>query len=786
MKPFNLVSSLAIVSFAMTASAAQAQSNGGTPNASTDPQEIIVTAQRREQNVRDVPMSIDVVGEEKIRDQGIEDVQRLAESLPSLVVGGQDSTLGGLNLTIRGVGSSSGDPAVGFYVDDVYIPNPGGFVSQFIDVARVEVLNGPQGTLFGRNTTGGVVHFITQQPGPDFKAQAYFETGWYDSLSFSSVPIIKAGVSVNVPITDSLSARASISHVSQSNYTFNLERKQPEPNQNAVTLRGGISFHPTDRFEIILNADYINDPNHNSFLFKNRVTPGSSIAFVYDLISDIGAEQDPFRVRSDLRPVTNYKELGLRAKLTYRLTDGLQFRSITGYRELNANRAMDLDVTQAPILYNKSQQDDQSFSQEMQLVYESDRLNAIGGLYYFDRDYQQNAQSFSSLPFFFLNSCNSSNEPPPTLAPLCPTLTSVATVFIPAITGRQPVLADFLAGGLFETLTGVSASTASPVTTIARALNLKSYAAYAQASYALTDRLTLTAGGRYTLDKKSITSLHTTAGTGAAPISLDESFSSFTPKLALEFRPNADTLTFASITKGFKSGDLNLFANLLAGENPRVNPETIWSYEAGFRTSLADRKITLDASAFYYDYSDYQLNVQFAEGVRLFNLDKVQIYGFEFKPVFRPVPRLMLGASATYLHTEVRRSSRSFLNPFDVAAGPINPVGLGLPQSPNWKANAFINYVQPIGASSLSFGLDATHSGKFNNDLFGSFPNDSYTIVNGNVRLTTLRDHLSVNLFARNIFNKVYTTSSLFSDAVGELYFYAPPRTIGLQLSFKY
>lgn len=786
MKPFNLVSSLAIVSFAMTAGTAQAQSNDGTPNASTDPQDIIVTAQRREQNVRDVPMSIDVVSEEKIRDQGIEDVQRLAESLPSLVVGGQDTTLGGLNLTIRGVGSNSGDPAVGFYVDDVYIPNPGGFVSQFIDVDRVEVLNGPQGTLFGRNTTGGVVHFITQQPGPDFKAQAYFETGWYDSLSFSSVPIIKAGASVNVPITDSLSARASIAHVRQSNYTFNLERKRPEPNQNAVTLRGGISFHPTDRFEIILNADYIDDPNHNSFLFKNRVTPGSSIAFVYDLISDIGAEQDPFRVRSDLRSVTNYEELGLRAKLTYRLTDGLQFRSITGYRELNANRAMDLDVTQAPILYNKSQQDDQSISQEMQLVYESGRLNAIGGLYYFDRDYQQNAQSFSSLPFFYLNSCNSSNEPPPTLAPLCPTLTSVATVFIPAITGRQPVLADFLAGGLFETLTGVSASTVNPVTTVARAFNVKSYAAYAQASYALTNQLTLTAGGRYTLDKKSIAAFNTTIGTGATTISLDENFSSFTPKLALEFRPNAHTLTFASITKGFKSGDLNLFANLLAGENPRVNPETIWSYEAGFRTSLADRKITLDASAFYYDYSDYQLNVQFAEGVRLFNLDKVQIYGFEFKPVFRPVPRLRLGASATYLHTEVRRSSRSFLNPFDVAAGPVNPVGLGLPQSPNWKANAFINYVQPIGASSLSFGLDATHSGKFNNDLFGSFPNDSYTIVNGNVRLTTLRDHISVNLFARNILNKVYTTSSLFSDAVGELFFYAPPRTVGLQLSFKY
>src|SRR3546814_9046544 len=117
---------------------------------------IIVTAQRREQNVRDVPMSIDVLGGEKLVNQGIEDVQRLAESLPSLVVGGQGGTFGGVNLTIRGVGSSAGDPAVGYYVDDIYIANPGGFVSQFIDVERVEVLTGPQGTLFGRNTTGEI------------------------------------------------------------------------------------------------------------------------------------------------------------------------------------------------------------------------------------------------------------------------------------------------------------------------------------------------------------------------------------------------------------------------------------------------------------------------------------------------------------------------------------------------------------------------------------------------------------------------------------------------------
>src|SRR3546814_17442060 len=137
-------------------------------------------------------MSIDVIGGEKLVNQGIEDVQRLAESLPSLVVGDQDGTFGGVNLSIRGVGSNSGEPAVGYYVDEIYIANPGGFVSQFIDVDRVEVLNGPQGTLFGRNTTGGVVNFLTKRPSTEFEAEAYFETVRYASLKFPTVPVLRS------------------------------------------------------------------------------------------------------------------------------------------------------------------------------------------------------------------------------------------------------------------------------------------------------------------------------------------------------------------------------------------------------------------------------------------------------------------------------------------------------------------------------------------------------------------------------------------------------------------
>src|SRR5688572_24082961 len=142
-------------------------------------EEVVVSAQRRDQNLMDVPIAINAVSGDQIQFEGIEDVQRLAEEIPALVVGGQSSTFGTVSLSIRGLGSTSGDPAVGYYIDEVYQASASGFVTQFIDVERVEVLKGPQGTLWGRNTTAGAVHYITKKPqAATFEAEAYAEVGF--------------------------------------------------------------------------------------------------------------------------------------------------------------------------------------------------------------------------------------------------------------------------------------------------------------------------------------------------------------------------------------------------------------------------------------------------------------------------------------------------------------------------------------------------------------------------------------------------------------------------------
>jgi iron complex outermembrane receptor protein len=765
---------LASTIIAVSATAALAQD-------ASEVSEVLVTAQRREQSVRDVPIAISVVTGDNIRTQGIEDVQRLAESIPSLVVSGQGQTFGGLSLSLRGIGTQTGDPAVGFYIDEVYVGNASGFVSQFLDTARVEVLKGPQGTLWGRNTTAGAIHVVTKQPTKDFSLEAFGELGIYDSLDAGDLPIRKFGVSLNTPLGEHAAVRLSYSRVEQDNYIKNLESSSTEANQDASSFRAAIRFDPTDNFDITFAADYIDDPHHNSMLFKNTAFPGSSIDYVNNLLSDVGPEKDTFRVRSDIHPEADYEEWGARITANLRLNDQWKLRSITGWRGLKLDRLADLDVTQATIVHNASQQDDKWWSQEVQAIYEGERLSLVGGVYFYGDKQTQDAQTYANTAFFLLTSCHGSNPPSAGIAGFCPVIDFV-TGLMPTILGRPLKLSDFQSGGLFGTLTGINVSTTTPVTLVTRNFETKSQAAYIQGSYKVTDAVTLTAGVRYTRDSKD-----NVAATNGVPVALDQSFDDVTPKVAVEWRPNDASLFYASVTRGFKSGDLNLFAGgTVPGETRVVDPETVWAYEAGGKILTANRNLFLEGAVFYYDYAHYQLSVQFPEGPRVFNLDKVSVMGAEFGPVWTPAPGWRVGGAATYLKTNVEEAKRLAINPFELAAGPQSLAGHELPAAPEWKVNAYVNYSFPVGAAGkVDLGVDAQYSASWFTDVFGSLPTSGYTVFNANARFTSESGRWWTNVYVRNIGNEEYQTSNFFTDSIGLLQYYAPPRTIGIQLGFK-
>jgi len=764
-------------------------------------EEVMVTAQRREQNLMDVPIAITAVGGDQILFEGIADVQRLAEEVPALVVGNQSSTFGSVNLSIRGLGSASGDPAVGFYIDEIYQASSSGFVSQFIDVERVEVLKGPQGTLWGRNTTAGAVHYVTKSPVvKEFNASAYAEVGFYDSLDFSDYPIRKLGGAVNIPMGETFAIRISAVKVEEDNFTYNTALGGTQKNQDATSGRVDFLWAPTDQFSAKFGVSYIDDNYRNAFTTKtNPYFEGSAIAYMLDLVTDVTVEEDTWRVNANNPPIAEFKEAGYRLGLDLEANDTITLRSISAYKTQDNDRYADLDATLFTLVHNRTDVEHDWWSQELQMLYDTDTFHGIVGLYYFDEDRSQYANTTANFAEYLPSACNNGNTASnPTFAGLCPVVNSFILPFMSIFNGGQPfVYDDFQPGGLWDTTLaalglgafGINAGLV-PVSGAGQLSDNNSFAVYAQGSAEVFENVSLTAGIRYTKDSKDITSLSWTSTGGFVPNPLasgpvdDEKV---TPKLGLEWRPNENALYYASYTQGFKSGALNIYAGVVPGEVPTIDPETISAYELGIKQAFADGLFILDAAAYYYDYSDYQLSIQFLDGPRLTNIPKVSVNGLEAAVQFHPLEALTIGASFNYVDSEID-SDLVVQDPFDLSQPPSNVKGQPLPRSPEFKSSLTADYTffGLPGGSSVVMGAAWNYSDEFNHDLHGTFTGGSYSLLNANARWLSGGGNWWVNLYGRNLTNEEYQTLSVFADSIGEVQFFNPPRTIGLQVGYNF
>lgn len=764
--------------------------------------EMVVTAQRREQNLMDVPLAIDAIGGDQIQFEGIEDVQRLAEELPSLVVGGQSSTSGGVAISVRGIGSVSGDPAVGFYIDEVYQASSSGFVTQFLDVERVEVLKGPQGTLWGRNTTGGAVHYVTKSPEiGTTKGNLYGEVGFYDSLDTDDFPITKFGGAINVALGEDAALRVSAAKVNQDNYTFNTALGGTQKNQDATTLRGDILWEPSDDFTLKLGVTHIDDPFHNAFTTKaDPFFPGSATEFLLNLISDVDVESDTFRVSANAAPEADFKETGVRLGMDYNLNENVILRSITAYKTLDSVRSADLDATRFTLTHNGNETEHDWWSQEVQVLYDNDKVNAIGGLYYFSEDRATRTQTTANLAPFLITSCNNGNTTAnPNNAALCPIINGFILPSLPLFNGGQPlVLADLQPGGLWDTTVnglGLGAfglnATDGIVSGSGSDTETDSFAIYGQASYNLSDTVSATVGARWTQDERDIAGVSFDTVTGnfvpnpqATGKVKDDAF---TPKVGLEYRPNDDALYYASYTRGYKAGDINTFAGNVPNAVFDINPETMNAFEAGFKGAFNDGQISLDGAAFFYDYSDYQFQVQFVDGPQLQNIDDVEVLGAEAAIRIHATDNFNINASGSYVDSQIK-SDLNIVDPINLLAGASNVRGASLPRVPDFKATIGADYTVENIFSSASLNLAASmnYSDEFNHDLFGTFTGGGYTTFNANARLLGGEGDWWLNVYARNITNEEYQTLSIFTDFTGELQFFAPPRTVGLQVGYNF
>ncbi len=530
---------------------------------------IIVTARRRDERITDVPISITAIGGEKLSKSGTLELTEIGQEVPNLTLEVSRGTNTTLTAFIRGVGQQ--DPVAGFeagvglYVDDVYLNRPQAAVLDIYDVERIEVLRGPQGTLYGRNTIGGAIKYVTARLPDETLLKIRGTYGSYDQADLI--------VTASTPLTDSLRVGASGARLSRGGFGDNLNLSGVENyNKDVWAARGTVEFDNGPLF-IRLSGDYVKD--NSEARQGTRLIPG--------LFSGAPVLDDVYDTRAGLDIVDQQVEAyGGALNIALELSDTITLKSITGYREDSSTTPIDFDSLPAADLDVPAIYENEQFSQELQLLYESDRLNGVIGVYYLD------ASAFTAFDVALFNT------------------------------------------GALINLPGLNAQTLGDVDT-------ETWSIFGDFTYDITERLSISLGGRYTSDKRTSRVLRTTFIGGfsdlfgpstAVPIAVtsdfdgSETFKEFTPRASLSFRPDDNHNIYFTYSRGFKGGGFDPRGQTSAApdldgdgdvdfddqfEFLRFAPETVNSYELGWKASLLDNRLNIGLAIFKGDYDDVQI-----------------------------------------------------------------------------------------------------------------------------------------------------------------------------------
>lgn len=716
---------ITIVSFAGVASAQVAEPAAtNTPASETlELEEIVVTAQKRSERLLDVPMSVSVTSGEQLLSAGISSTGDLQQISPGLV-----TVNNGLSFTpaIRGissVGTSPGDETnVSLYLDDVYMGAPLAGLFDLKDIQRVEVLKGPQGTLFGRNATGGAVRIVTLAP--SFTPRAEVSAGY--GFKFKET---KVGAYATGPLADNVAGSLNLYYTDNDGYI-----KGVGPNagkrygvNETFSARGKLLFNLTPDLDVTIAADYSN--RHDNAIFSlapnnrqngNRGNPAAIIA-------------GPFEYAGSTQPIVDVEGGGGSIDANWQANDDLLIRSITAYRTVDGYYQTDTDRTNLSIGALVLPQYQDTFSQEFNFSGPAeDRWNWIGGLYYY--------HSKAGNPFFASYSGNA------------PTGTIVANY-------RNKVITE-------------------------------SYAAFGELTWNATDRLHLTAGGRYTSESKDFTFADIVRAAGLRTGAADETWNSPTYRLVARYDLADDWNIYASIGNGFKSGVFN------AGSLPAipVEPEKIDAIEVGLKGRVGG--VTLTGAVFSYDYSNIQVQGQtFIAGgawvITLSNAAEAKVQGFELGASGNLTDKLSfdVGLSALPKAKYQRFTGAQVFIP-NATGGttstvPYDASGSRIIRAPEVQANARLTYTETVAQGQLDTSLSYSYNDGFYWQPGNFSPEGSYSLLNGRIAWTDPAGRMTYALWVNNLLNSKYSIYTA-STGIGISEALAKPRLIGVDVTARF
>lgn len=737
-------------------------------------EEVIVTAQRRAENLQSVPVTVSAFTANQLEARQVASTIDLVRTIPNLV--GHNNTGTGTANTyfLRGLGSTEQiatlDPAVSTYVDDVIIPRQNVNNYGLFDVERVEVLRGPQGTTFGRNSTGGAINVITRKPGTELGGYVVGGLGSFDKRQVRA--------SVDLPVSDKLLTKLSGFYDKDKGWLKNLSNGDRFNGSENLGLRGAVRYLPTDDITWDVSAEYLQseglylrsilgDREHTRTQVR---TGGATESVLLDGLNNRGQ-----------RNKTNSSAIS--SNIEWR-TGGITFNAITGLRTVAQKFVIDFSLPTAaanPLPFVLTNDGDYTvFTQEIKASGEAGKLKYVAGLFYFREE--NTTETGQILP----------------------------------IPGINPISCS---RGLFGD--GQMVCNGAPGYSSSRHIdnNTTSYAIYGQGDYAFTDQLSLQAGLRYTHEKKTVDLKPTpqggmtSANLRAVGIATTLSSEILTPRVALNFKPNDDTLMFVSATRGFKAGGWNSRTAYRPQEFRPLQPETTWSYEAGVKSDLLANRLRINATAFYAQTDNLQLSYTTPgplPGSTLSTQDNagdITVKGVEFEIFAKPIQNLDLFASAGFQkghYTRVNAAANSFC--------PAGTVNLALPSG--CTAGTFINAIDktddlsrfpkrtlvaggtwtiPVAALGGSFKLsgEANYNGGYWTTASNAAPSTrtpaalnsyaaKYTLINVSLGYVSEDGSWKAVLDCKNCGDKEYITA-VFNGA-----FYGDPRRYNFTVTRKF
>ena len=746
-----LVSSISIASMSNLASAEDELSSLAL-------EEVVVTATKRATKLQDTALAISALTGESLEVQPLADAMDIGARVPSVVL---TQRVGQLQTTIRGVGitdlSLGADPRVAFYTDGVYVARGAAQMGLVYDVERVEVVSGPQGTLFGRNATAGAISIITRAPTEELSG--------YVRQTMGNYSLLMSEAAVSSAITDNLSFRVASQVVDRDGFGKNINLDSDLDDQHSKAFRGRLRW-AVDNFQADLIGDFYKREDaafavHSTGEFVPNppiVTAPPPWATDPEITQSVGLYDSAADWPMKFSNETN----GLALNVDWTISDQLTAKSFSSYRENEYQFLGDTDNTNYIGIAGASAEESESISQEFQLIMDFGRVGLTTGVFWFEEEiYGRNHLNLGSG--------------------------LLESLFSPLYTAPE-------GPDVYQAFGFNDAK-----------LDTTAYAAFAEAQVDVTDKLTLTLGGRYSYEEKEVR--RGAVGFAINPfaplpeydgISQDyrvpdsayqparsKDWDSFDIGVTAQYQFSPDFMGYITYKEGFKSGAFGL-----ADFNDAVDPEVMEDIEAGIKTAWLDGRMQANLYAFWYDYTDLQVNAvnPVTTALEVANAAEASISGAQLEVTAQVTDKLRLSLDSIYVSSEF--DEYTSIDAARPQLGPIDLSGNDLPQSPEYRISLTGEYVVPVGANELTFNLKVTATDDYYLDAFNEdhMVQDANSIVDGSIYYR-LGNGLNFSIWGNNLTDEEVISFAVppsvpLSNQIARSY--NAPRTYGVRIGYEW